>query len=74
MSDHRIVKGDGKISKCLPNAQFEVEMYDTKRLVRAGLSGKMRYNKIRISLGDSVTVEQDCSNMSIGRIVFRAKK
>lgn len=60
---------NGKVIDCLPNAQFKVELEDGK-VVRAYTAGKIRINKIRINLGDSVELEIP-SQGEIYRISFR---
>lgn len=48
---------DGVVKETLPNAHFRVE---TKNgLLLAYLSGKMRVHKIRILIGDRVTLQLD---------------
>ena len=59
----------GKVVDCLPNAHFKVELEDG-RIVRAYTAGKIRINKIRISIGDSVSLEIP-SQGEIYRISFR---
>lgn len=41
--------------------------------VRATLSGKMRMNKIRVIIGDRVTVQLDEYDLKKGRITYRTK-
>lgn len=43
----------GIIIDCLPNANFKVEL-ENKQIVRAYTAGKVRMNRIKIILGDSV--------------------
>ncbi len=43
------------------------------KTIRATLSGKMRMNKIRVIIGDSVTVELDQYDLTKGRIIYRKK-
>ena len=46
----------GKVLDCLPNLQYKVELADG-RVVRAYLAGKMKMNKIKVIIGDKVSVE-----------------
>ena len=48
----------GVVLEALPNAQFRIELSD-KRVVLAYLSGKMRIHRIRVLVGDNVTLEMD---------------
>jgi len=54
----------------LPNAMFRVEL-ENKHQVLAHVSGKMRKNFIRISVGDKVDVEITPYDLSKARITFR---
>ena len=56
----------------LPNAMFRVQL-ETKHLVLAHVSGKMRKNFIRILAGDKVAVELSPYDLTRGRIVYRYK-
>lgn len=49
------VKMKGEVIEVLPNAQFRITLENGKT-VRAYTSGKMRLNKIRVIIGDSVEV------------------
>lgn len=44
-----------------------------KQIVKGTLSGKMRLNKIRVIIGDVVTVELDPYDLTHGRIIYRKK-
>lgn len=65
-----IIKARGKIEEVLPGATFRVVL-ENNHVVIAHLSGKMRKNNIRLSLGDEVTVEMSTYDLSKGRITFR---
>ena len=43
------------------------------KTIRGTLSGKMRMNKIRVIIGDAVTVELDPYDLTKGRITYRKK-
>ena len=68
--DH--VKLDGVVSQVFAGGQFEVET-DAGAVVRARLCGRMRKFRIRVILGDRVTVALSPYDLSHGMIVFRAK-
>lgn len=61
---------EGIIEKALPNTQFVVEM-DNGMQVLATIAGKMRRHRIRVALGDRVTVEVSGYDPTRGRITFR---
>ena len=68
--DH--VQLDGMVTQVFAGGQFEVKT-DAGAIVRAQLSGRMRKNRIRVILGDRVTVALSPYDLSHGMIVFRAK-
>ncbi len=68
--DH--IKLEGKISQVFAGGQFEVEA-DNGAKVRAQLCGRMRKFRIRVILGDRVTVALSPYDLTHGMIVFRAK-
>jgi len=59
----------GVVVESLPNAMFRVELSDGEVQV-AVLSGRMRYNRIRVLIGDRVEILPD-SYGGKGRIVKR---
>jgi translation initiation factor IF-1 len=66
---------EGVIAEALPNAMFRVEIPvgDSKKVVLAHVSGKMRQNYIRILPGDRVLVELSPYDLERGRIRYRYK-
>lgn len=68
--DH--IKIDGTITNVFAGGQFEVTT-DTGAVVRAQLCGRMRKFRIRVILGDRVTVALSPYDLSHGMIVFRSK-
>lgn len=68
--DH--VKLDGVVAQVFAGGQFEVNT-DAGAVVRARLCGRMRKYRIRVILGDRVTVALSPYDLSHGMIVFRAK-
>jgi translation initiation factor IF-1 len=68
--DH--VKLDGIVSQVFAGGQFEIQT-DAGAVVRARLCGRMRKYRIRVILGDRVTVALSPYDLSHGMIVFRAK-
>ena len=49
---------EGVVVEALPNTLFRVELKE-KEIILAYLSGKMRMHRIRVLVGDKVTVELD---------------
>lgn len=64
------IEVEGKVVDCLPNLTFRIELENGHRLL-ARLAGRMRRNRIRVSLGDQVKVELSPYDMERGRIVYR---
>ena len=56
-----------------PNAFFKVQLNNTDHIVLATISGRMRRNRIRILIGDSVDVEMSPYDLTKGRIIYRHK-
>ena len=60
----------GEIEELLPAGTFRVKLESGQSII-AHLSGKMRMNKIRLSLGDQVKVEMTPYDLTKGRISMR---
>lgn len=60
---------EGLITEALPSAMFRVEFPDGKLLI-SYLAGKMRFNRIKVLVGDKVLVKIDPYGGK-GRIVKR---
>lgn len=67
-SDSIVVKGT--VEELLPAATFRVQLENEHEVI-AHLSGKMRMNHIRLSVGDEVKVEISPYDLSKGRITYR---
>lgn len=68
--DH--VQLDGIVTNVFAGGQFEVKT-DAGPVVRAQLSGRMRKNRIRVILGDRVTVALSPYDLTHGMITYRLK-
>ena len=69
--DH--VKLEGVITNVFAGGQFEVTS-EAAGAVRAQLCGRMRKFRIRVILGDHVTVALSPYDLTHGMIVFRGKQ
>lgn len=49
----------GVVVEALPNTLFRVKLDDTGKEILAYLSGKMRMHRIRVLVGDKVTIQID---------------
>ena len=68
-----LIPAEGTIIDKQPNAFFKVQLDNTEHVVLAAVSGKMRKNRIRILVGDRVSVEMSPYDLSRGRITYRYK-
>ncbi len=68
--DH--IKLNGVVTQVFAGGQFEVTT-DSGATVRAQLCGRMRKFRIRVILGDRVTVALSPYDLTHGMIVFRDK-
>ena len=68
-----VMEFEGTVMEILPNTRFIVELMNGHRIT-AYISGKLRFNNIRILLGDKVTVEMSPNDLTKGRITWRVKK
>lgn len=72
MAKENVIELDGIIEELLPSATFKVKLENGVSIM-AVASGKMRYNSIRILLGDKVKVEISPYDLTKGRITYRYK-
>jgi len=72
MAKEEPIQLEGTISQVLPGTMFKVALPNGHEVL-AHISGKMRKNWIRISVGDKVTVEMSPYDLSKARIVFRKR-
>jgi len=72
MATDDLIEMLGVVSDVHPGGVFEVSL-ENGRKIQAYLSGKMRQHKIRVVLGDSVTVGITPYDLAKGRIMFRHK-
>ena len=73
MSKEDLITAEGKVIEVLPGATFKVQLEGTDHIITAYITGKMLKKRIRVLLGDTVTVELSPYDMTKGRIVYRQK-
>ncbi|HTW96492.1 MAG TPA: translation initiation factor IF-1 [Candidatus Methylomirabilis sp.] len=61
---------EGEVVELMPAGTFRV-VFTNGHEILAHLSGKMRMNKIRLSVGDRVKVQISPYDLTKGRITFR---
>ena len=71
MSKEDLIQLDGEIVEVLPNQTYKVMSADYDHAVMAYTGGRMRQNKIRLVVGDKVTVEVSPYDLNKGRLVQR---
>ena len=65
-----VIEIDGKVEELLPAGTFRVRL-ESGQMLMAHLSGKMRMNRIRLSIGDLVQLEMTPYDLTKGRITYR---
>lgn len=70
MANKDIIEVKGTIEELLPATTFKVKL-ESGQMIIAHLSGKIRMNKIRMSIGDSVKIEMTPYDLTKGRITYR---
>ena len=71
MSRSDVIELDGHVVEALRGGKFIVELDDNKHRVTCSPCGKIQMNKIRILVGDKVTVEMSPYDLNSGRISWR---
>lgn len=72
MTKEDLIEFKGVVTEVLPNAMFRVRLENNHEIL-AHSAGKMRKNRIRVLLGDTVVVEMTPYDLTKGRIIFREK-
>ena len=72
MAKEDLIEFNGVVTELLPNAMFRVRL-ENDHVILAHPSEKMRKNRIRVLVGDTVTVEMTPYDLTKGRITFRQK-
>jgi translation initiation factor IF-1 len=71
LSKEDSVEVTGRITEKFPAGLFAVDI--ESRIVLVTLAGRLRMNKIRVMVGDKVTVELSPYDLTNGRITYRHK-
>ncbi|AXE31379.1 translation initiation factor IF-1 [Chromobacterium phragmitis] len=70
MSKEDMIELEGVVIEMLPESRFRVRLDNNMEILAYG-SGKMKMHRIRVLLGDRVTVEMSPYDLTKGRINFR---
>ena len=66
-----LIPAEGTIIDKQPNAFFKVRLDNSEHVVLAAIAGKLRRHRIRVLVGDRVTVEMSPYDLTRGRITYR---
>lgn len=72
MAKEELLEFNGLVLELLPNAMFRVKL-ENGHEVLGHTSGRMRKNRIRVLVGDWVTVEMTPYDLSKARVIHRFK-
>jgi translation initiation factor IF-1 len=73
MAKEQALQFEGTVTEVLRNSNFRVQL-ENGHIVLATIAGKMRKFRIRILVGDRVTLEVSTYDLARGRITFRHRK
>lgn len=71
MSNDNKIEVEGIVTEILPGAEFKVKLNNMDKIIKCNLSGKIKINKIRILVGDKVTIKISPYNLDLGTIAYR---
>lgn len=71
MSKDNVFELKGRVLEVLPNSMFRVKLEENDHVLLAYSSGKIKQNRIKILMGDLVTVEVSGYDLSKGRVTYR---
>lgn len=72
MAKEEAIEVEGLVTEVLPDRQFRVQLQND-HVVLAYLAGRMSKFRIRVLVGDRVTLELSPYDLSRGRITYRHK-
>lgn len=71
MSKEDILEVVGVVEEVLPGNMYRVKIEEMPNSITCYMGGKLKQNKIRIILGDSVKVEMSVYDLTKGRVTYR---
>jgi translation initiation factor IF-1 len=66
-----LIELTGKIEEVLPNSTFRVKVNNMEQIVLCYMGGRLKQNKIKVIMGDSVKIEISPYDLTKGRITYR---
>ena len=72
MAKEDLLEFYGVVLELLPNAMFRIKLENDHEIL-GHTSGRMRKNRIRVLVGDWVTVEMTPYDLTKGRVIHRHK-
>lgn len=66
-----LLEFDGTVTEVLPNSTFRVKVNGMDHVLTCYMGGKLKQNKIKVILGDTVRLEVSPYDLTKGRITFR---
>ncbi|MEM7072815.1 MAG: translation initiation factor IF-1 [Pseudomonadota bacterium] len=72
MGKEDMIEMSAVVVEKLPNAMFRVRLENSHEII-AHTAGKMRKFRIRVMVGDQVTIEMSPYDLTKGRITYRHK-
>lgn len=72
MSTNEVIEVEGKVVQVLPGTMFRVQLANG-HVVLGHISGKLRKNFIRITVGDIVKMEMSPHDWEKARIIYRLR-
>jgi translation initiation factor IF-1 len=61
----------GVVAEVLPNTTFRVKVDNVEHEILCYIGGRLKKNKIKVILGDNVTIEVSVYDLKKGRITYR---
>ena len=66
-----LIELTGVVSEVLPNNTYRVKIDTMDHIMLCYLGGRLKQNKIKIILGDSVRIETSAYDLTKGRVTYR---
>lgn len=71
MAKSDLIEMEGTVQEVLPNNMYRVVLEKNNHEILCYLGGRLKQNKIKIILGDSVRIELSPYDLTRGRITYR---